>query len=585
LLQKTDEFVMKNMNYLILFLSVTISAKALGNCQQFETALEAAMKRVMAREEVKAQKSAWGSAEAKSYKDLYGKSKTEGADNRNFNSFMEADKLHKNKDVLYFNVENSIQKTLNDKIIKDKEMVDAINNAFFEKFYKNLRDYPELQAKIVGRAGGFKTADLRLPLKKGDDVSLLERQLNEVYQKANKEFVAEFERMGLSKLLPPRTDGVADVSSWFLSGTGHSALEANLASRSARIAGFQNGSARTMNFRERVALMHQDVMGIEDLRKKLASSRELLDNAIMVKLPSGEVIPSRAMIDILRRTKLSDCDSVADYIAKFRAKVKTQFNADISEQHIDDLTVYFQKSDTLSPPIFERERVKINLGNAKDDIVSVDFTGIGVDNAEAQMKALSSINYNQKDKAKLLEDVFDKVQKNVDTVTDEMNAAKRYFTTASQSQKDAGTLPQFSGDDGIFMPQISWDLERRVQLVRFLGDFKDPSKYRVTVGKVKDASGKLIPVGERSARIVRAEEIEKSLRQDVVGATKIPKARSEKMIFAIDFTPANPGGRYNLILGGQKPTPEERKMILESFAGTLNKEKGEVMGDLIEAFK
>ena len=580
--KKSDKVVMKN-NYHLLFILVSLmSFESFASCAKFETTLESAMAKVAANGEKRALKQAWGSPEAQEFKKLYGEYKHPDSNNRGFITTMEADHAAKNGDVIYFNAQNSVQKKLNDEIIKDKDMVDAINNSFFSKLNKNLNDFPELKAKLSGKYVGFKDNDLRLVLKPGERASI-EKQLAALYQKTNKEFVEEFEKLGLTKLISPRTDEVVDVSSWFLSGTGKTALEANMASRSARTAGFNMGSARTLNFSERMDLIHSDIMAIEQLRISLAGSQKLIKNGIMEKLPGGEVIPSEKMIEILRQTKLSECADMAEYVAKVKAKVKNQFNSDIDAKHVEDLNSYFQRSDSLSPPIYERERVIINLSEADHGLVSVDFTSVGVDNAYEQMRGLAAVNYGQKDKAKLIDDAFTKVQDHVDNVTQEMNEAKRFFTVASKKPNEA-TIPKFSGDDGMVMPKADWSYTEKIELIEKLSRFKNPSKFRVTFARSKFANGKKIPAEERSIRIVRAEKIEKEIRAEVIGALKIPRERAKKMIFAIDVEPNAVGGRYNLLVGGERTTPEENKMILDAFTKALKSKDGETLGNIIEAY-
>lgn len=82
---------------------------------------------------------------------------------------------------MYFDVENAVQKKLNDSFIGDKTMVDSINNSFMGKFQQNIKISPELMARIEGQYKDYKSLRLRLAL-----------------------------REGLTKLLPPRTDEVAE---------------------------------------------------------------------------------------------------------------------------------------------------------------------------------------------------------------------------------------------------------------------------------------------------------------------------------------------------------------------------------------
>jgi hypothetical protein len=56
------------------------------------------------------------------------------------------------------------------------------------------------------------------------------------------------------------------------------------------------------------------------------------------------------------------------------------------------------------------------------------------------------------------------------------------------------------------------------------------------------------------------------------------------MIFAIDSVPNVFGGRFSLIVGGIKPTPEENKLISEAFSKAILPKMGETLGDIIEVF-
>lgn len=596
------------MNYLVSILVMCLSFNAWGDCPEFATALEAAMARVsakadgkkeavLARTEAKpevksslqlSEKSQgaadrWGSTSAQKFKIKYKVESTTDFNNRSFIALMETDKKLKSN-VKYFDVENAVQKKLNDSIVGDKAMVDAINNAFMDKFMANINAFPELAQKIEGRYKDYKSIRLRVLVPDGGDSAKVESMLNAVYQKTNREFVAEFEREGLTKLLPPRTDEVPDVSTWFLAGSGETALEANMAARAARGSGFKMGNSRSVNFTEQVESMHADVSEIEKIRAKLARSGDLLKSGIMRASSDGAIIPTKDMIAILRKIKPSDCENAAEYAIKIRAKVKTIFNTDLTDAHIDDLTKYFQKVDSLSPPLFQRERVGVDLAEAKGGIVSVDFTGIGVDNAYEQMKALSVVNYSEGSKVKVLKDAFTRIQTNVDQVTVEMNNAKRTFTLATKDGANPNIKPSFSGDDGILMPKLDWDKSQKAKLVRQLSESPDPSKFRITFVKTELSGGGILPAAERSQRVVRAESIEKELREAVIGVGKIESAKSKKMIFAVDYAPDAKGGKFNLIIGGERPTDVEKKIIAEAFRRSLHLKDNERLGDLIEAF-
>jgi hypothetical protein len=582
---KNGDHMKLKMNYLVLAILMLSIGKVQANCPEFATALEQAMVRATSKEvgsvaKTKAPIANWNSKEANSYKALHGRENRGAADNRAFMNQMAKDKAGKKSNIIYFDVENAVQKKLNDSLVGDKGMVDAINNSFMTKFNSHLKADKELMSRIQGQYQDFKSLRLRLELRPGDNAADFEKRFSDLYAKSNKEFAEEFQKGGLTKLIPPRTDEVVDVSTWFLSGTGESALEANMAARGARTAGFSNGKATSISFKNQVAKMHDDVKSIEGIRRGLAAQDDLLKSKMMIKTETGEIIPSKDMIGVLRKIKLSDCEDVAEYNAKIRAKVRKLFGKDISDKNIADLTTYFSKVDSISPPLFQRERVAIDLAEAKSGIVSVDFAGVGVDNAYEQMKALSAVNYVQKDKSKMLKDAFTKIQNNVDDVTEDMNKAKRTFTNSANDP----TPTKYSGDDGILMPDKSWGMAKKQELIKTLAANGDPGKYRVTFVRTEYTSGATIPAMERSQYVVRAEGVEKSIREAIVGAAKIPSERARKMIIAIDSRPSVNGVKYDLIIGGEKPTAEELKMIKEAFNNSMNKEKGETSNAIVEAF-
>lgn len=573
------------MNYLVLAILILSIGKVQANCPEFATALEQAMVRATSKEvesvaKTKAPVANWNSKEANNYKALHARENRGAADNRAFINQMAKDKAGKKNNIIHFDVENAVQKKLNDSLVGDKGMVDAINNSFMAKFNSNLKADKELMSRVQGQYQDFKSLRLRLELRPGDNAADFEKRLSDLYEKSNKEFAEEFSSGGLTKLIPPRTDEVVDVSTWFLSGTGESALEANMAARGARTAGFSNGKATSISFKNQVAKMHDDVKSIEGIRRGLAAQDDLIKSKVMIKTQTGEIIPSKDMIGVLRKIKLSDCEDVAEYNAKIRAKVQKLFGKDISDKNIADLTTYFSKVDSISPPLFQRERVAIDLAEAKSGIVSVDFAGIGVDNAFEQMKALSAVNYAQKDKSKMLKDAFTKIQNNVDDVTEDMNKAKRTFTKSTNDP----TPTKYSGDDGILMPDKSWGMAKKQELIKTLAANGDPGKYRVTFVRTEYTTGSTIPAMKRSQYVVRAEGVEKSIREAIVGAAKIPSERARKMIIAIDSRPSVNGVKYDLIIGGEKPTAEELKMIKEAFNNSMNKEKGETANAIVEAF-
>ncbi len=528
----------------------------------------------------------WGSPRAQDYKVKYGADKIGYAQNRRFMQLMDDDTVYK-RSLLHFDVENAAQKKLNDLILGDKGMVDAVNNSFFEKINKMIRNDRELMERTQAYYKDYKSLRYRFQLRETDDRVYFQNKLNEIYKKANDEFVAEFKASQLHMQIPPIADQATDVSTWFMAGMDDTPLLANMAARKAREMGFKNGNGKAVSFKEVVDSYFDDVVSMEETRKKLASSKNLVSSGVMAPDPDGFVIPSKEMIKILRKYKPNDATDIGEYVQQIGDKVKKMFGTHISDDEIMELTNYFKKVDSVSPPLFIRTRDKIDLGAAVEDIVSVDFAGVGVDNAYEQMRALAKMDYSKSgvagfNKEDFLKKAFQNVQRNVDGVTDSMNKAKRFFSSVTIDPNKPEFRPVFSGDDGIFMPQLKWGKNEKVELVKKLADSGDPSKYRVTFVPTKFYDGSLIPVHQRSSRIVRAEDIEKKLREVAVAVDKIKPERAGRMIFAVESIPMSRGGKFNLIVGGHKLSEEEKNILNDSLKKVIDHAGGETFGEIIE---
>lgn len=506
----------------------------------------------------------------------------EGA-NLDFIQKMEQDAVAKNVRTIYFDVENSVQKTLNDQVFSDKNAVDAINNSFFEKFNKNLSNHPELMSRLEGEYKDYKSYRIRLSLKPGDDPKKYEEMLASLYKKSNDDFINDDSFNVIAKNIPPRTDSIVDPSTWFLSGAGDNALEANMAARSSRKAVSENtGKPQLALFRSQADVLSEEVLGIEKLRLGLQSDKKLLSGKIMETAANGNIIPSKAMIGILRKIKPQDFATEKEFLDAIASKTKVLFGEDISADTSRGLALYFKKVDSLSPPLFVTKRVTIDLKQAEHGIVSVDFAGVGVDNIYEQMKALGQAG-NAASAEKKLSQSFSKMQAGIDQVTKQMDDAKKVFDSAVakiEKSDKKGTL--FSGDDGIFMPNgQAWGLKEKTTLVSELAKSGDPSKFRVTFVSSHYSDGKVIPPAERSKRIVRAENLEKEMRSKFVGIKNISDSDAKKIISAIDYTPNEKGGVFNLILSGKKFSADEIKSIEDAFKKSIESEAGESIGKVI----
>lgn len=495
---------------------------------------------------------------------------SEGA-NRKFMDLMDKEKPG---EAIYFDVENSLQKKMNDQVFQDKGIVDAINNNFLTKMRHEIEKDPILKSRVSAEYKDYKGLRLRFISENPAEKNLLEKRLQAAYSKANSDFAAEVKKTELVKLFATRVDEAQDPSLWFLAGTGDDALFANMSARYARQKR-QIGSGGFVRFQDEAQAIAKDMKDIESIRSKLSSNSKLLEMGAMTKTLNGEILLSKESIGILRKSRPFDFKNDEEYFLSIEKKFEKLLGKKPTRNELELMSEYFNKVDALSPPLFQRERVIIDLANAKHGMVSVDFTGVGVDNAYEQMRGLAMANYRQKDALELTSNAFSQMDARVQTVTDEMNASKRFFSEKVKEIRPKDSSPLFSGDDGMFMPgSKDFNLDEKKLLVQKLATHADPSKFRLTFVRSVDDKGVALLPKERSEFVVRAEKLEKEIRDDIISHSALSVAESKKIIIAIDYAPKVKGGDFQLIVSPAQ-SPEVLQLIHGSFIKRIDQKNGE----------
>jgi hypothetical protein len=501
------------------------------------------------------------------------------SDNRHFMSTMDRP-LGTGQKRMYFDVENSVLKGLNDHVLEDKGLGDAVNNLFNQKLLKHLNDNPDLMEKFSGQYSDFKSLRMSFDYTNPKDAEKISDALADVYKKANEDFLKEMDKAKMDGLWQGHEGQLGSPDTWFLAGIGDNALEANMASRAQRRVANNTGEVDLAKYSQKVDELYSQMDGISSLQQSLARNRTLRDKEVLTKVGDDYVL-SKEMITILRKNKRADYADEAAYISDIQKKSNGLFGVNLKKGDVDTMTKYFEDIDSMSPPLFIRDRQIIPLEDAQSGLVSVDFAGIGVDNAQAAMVGLTKSSMDATKKTNTVSGTLQNVWKEVDNVTDEMHMAQRAYNSAVKEIEPGHSGALFSGDDGMFFPTKTWDKTDKVKLVEELSK-KDASKYRVTFVPTKYADGTVISASNRSEYVVKAEKVEKALRSSVtgVGKDKIGFHRAKDMIFAVDFTPTPDGrGVYNLIVKGKDLSEKELKALRQNFNNSL--ENGSVIGEII----
>lgn len=350
-------------------------------------------------------------------------------------------------------------------------------------------------------------------------------------------------------------------------------IEANLAARNLRNT---VNAQRTANFRVEAEKIKVRVTEINNLGKLINFNR-LVDAKILERLPNGNTILSRDIVEIIRKEKLAGHkDKMALYQA-IQNKVRQNYGTGIDTNMAKNMLQYFEKVDSLSPPVYASSRVAINLGQAKNGIVSVDFAGLGSENIYQQMKAIGNVTKNQR-----IENTISDIEMSVDAVTERMNKAKKEFNDIMRSVDSTNpTSTRFSGDDGIYLPKHNELTRTQKQLVaKKLAQSSDPSQFRLTFVSDQYQNGKSIPAAERSRQIVKAENIEKKLRAIMIGSNKIPPALGKKIVTVIDSRPTEKGGSFNLFYSGKGLSSAQKQIIEDAFKKAIGTGNQDLVGSI-----
>lgn len=494
---------------------------------------------------------------ARRFKALYKESNLE-FDNRLF--IKGIDEVPPGKKAVYFDVENSMLKQLNDEILETKDYSDAVTNFFNKTLWERIQADPVLRTKLEGRYRDFKSMRFRFLIDEGEDATLLMNRLKQAYGEAASKFGDFMGKTGLEELWKGRPGQAGKPEKWFLAGVGETPLEANMAARQARGLVDDFGSSnRLVEYRNRVDNLATDIKGIESIRGALSNTPSLKKAGIMTDPGNGKPVLDKDAIGILRKTKRGDFTDLDKYRASVREQFKKLYGTDVDDFSIDAMTRYFEGVDSLSPPLFIRSRNGIDLSQADNGLVSVDFTGVGVDNAFEAMVGLTKTAEDTGSNSRIVGRALSSVDEHVDNVTESMNASKRAFNEGTQDVTQQSKPAIFSGDDGMYFPDKAWTRPEKQKLVDQLAQ-GDPSKYRVTFVETSYKNGDVIPGAARSEMIVRAEKVEKAIRKMVTGTGpgQISPERAREMMIAIEYKPALKGkSDWDILFGGKLDHTEQ----------------------------
>lgn len=426
---------------------------------------------------------------------------------------------------LFLDVENALIKELNDKIVRDKDLVTGLTNLHKALFWDELRKDPEILAALVAKYSDFKS--LRFAFSREDDafqqrLSSIHLRANARFEKALSELAEERGWMTAGRKAPHR------LANWHLAGTGASPDEAGLAARNAR----KSLNADTPLSVQGFAETHRDLLvqleKAERLRSSISESLQGVSGALTFA-PNGRPILSAEAIETIRKVSPAE-PNLDSYLVTLQGDFADRFGRNLTRSEAQLLHDYVTEIDRFSPGIYAEKRVVIDLAQAGHGVISADFKGQNARNLEETAKALAAGH------GLALKDQIRKIRAGEAGATEALERSKAAFSTAAESAIGAPNRTFFSGDDGIFMPQKALnDQEKKTFLSKLMAQ-APPESFRITfVPSVYADTGRAIPAQDRSGLIVEAESIEKLLRKKLI--QNLDRLHLNNAMIAVDFHP------------------------------------------------
>ena len=431
-----------------------------------------------------------------------------------------AESLTPEAGTVFFDAENAVMKTLNDRL-RDKNLVTSLTNLHKQTVIREMRLLQARNPKVRAFPySDFKSVRYAF---RGEIPANFETQVAQAFERANARFAAEVRELGIVRA----SDDPAD---WFRFGYGETSDRANLAARAARdpeVAG------RGTTYAAARSRLEGRFVESRELRKALETNPRL---SILLEGEAGQRIPTREVFDLIRKN---------DSPAKLTPALRARFGNDaLTESDAGALLVYARRIDEFSPGINVIQREVVNLDTAANGGYSVDFLGLGSSNQSATARALAQSG-------------------NIDAALVNARLGERQVTTDFRGRLDdfraaAGSKEvKCSGDDcmGIVaQPQTAAD--RQALLDRLS---QGATTREVRVAFIRDGIRR---TADRTTMSTHGESVEKFLRKNLEGA--LPRDRMRSITFGIDMRGRGAGqGDVGWLVGidGVPLTDAERAMI------------------------
>lgn len=473
------------------------------------------------------------------------------------------------KAKLFFDVENAVLKDLNDKVVKDKELVTALTNVHKDVLWNFIDADPLLHSHLVGRYSDFKS--VRLAFDSADPA--ISQRLKEKLSAVSLRYRNYLADVAVKQGWEERGRGLArDPQNWFHGGTGATPDMAGLSAKCSRSRLGPAGYAMLRDFGECLPLLERaarQVRGYQGWAEKRFKGVE----GFLVNDGQGRMVLSAEAIEALKKAA-PQAEGAEALFTAIQETVRARFGVDISPKEARALSDYLTRADQFSPGLMQAERVNVDMGKKAVGVVSVDFKGQNARNIEETMKALS------RTQGQPLAERVKAVRAGEEKATAQLDAQKARLQRVFD-RLFPGLKGEFTGDDGtgFFTTRMPTAAEEEKIAKIWVEEGGGVADIRLTFQDFRYGDTKQpIPVGARSNMVVVAEGLEKDLRKELIHS--VPRETLNGLQISVSLKNREAGGSSAVIrLIGREKTPglaekmkelaEKKGVAVESIQFTL----------------
>ncbi|EPZ50024.1 hypothetical protein M902_0867 [Bacteriovorax sp. BAL6_X] len=468
---------------------------------------------------------------------------------------------------LYLDIENSALKRLND-TIGDKSLVTALTNShktiIATRINELLKKYPNIDIEVYS---DFKSTRYAFVPKgiPSEIKAQLTKELNSVYQEANREFANMVKTM---EGIPTQEN----IQGWFQAGIGGTADEAGQATKRSRSV---DRSGQIASFQKVKFTIEEDVKNVVKYTARLNPNHPLAKVGLIERIDDQNTfVPTLEVFEVARKIT-GPSYARGEYLAN---ELNQRFGSKLSIQEGQDLMKYIKNLDSLTPGLWIKERVHANLNSAVSGGMSGDITGMGARNI--RQVAFDILNNDKNSPS----DIVKVTREGEVKVTKTFNQIKARFNNIVKDVLDERQIEYTnacSGDDCVMIPSKELTAKDQIALVSKFASQENPSQFRLSI----------IPAGvkqnDRTNLALHGELIEKHLRKILTGvdAGKINHSKLRNLTIATKMPTQIKKGKIDLIIGVKEThefTNDEQILIEKALKESIKKVNKELGSETVE---